>query len=255
MTFLEALAPWVNTRWGIVSLYPADGRCDNPNLFTAHAINLARRLGEDPATLELSAQSFDVLSYVPDCPGLIRRWPDDGGAQSYDELIAAAAHSSNVAKAIVAYGLKHFFCYDVENPGHATPRFFFARNICFVPFVLARANGGTNLVSQALWSFGLFLSVFTFPAWSGATFTEGMVGWVGDFWRLVKMGFIDPGDTSGKLLMDAQTPAMRKLWLSGIAVRLWERAMARIYPGGRCVIYTIYMPGHPIASYQRKDWA
>ncbi len=219
-TFLEALKPYINSRSGMVSLYRDDGGIDNFFLVTAHAIRLAERLGEDTTTLRPAAIVYALASMRPE-PGLLRRRPEDHGATSYDELIGAAVAGKTVAYFILDYGWRNLFCYNVENPGVFSWRFFFARNICFVPFLRAASGGKPNLLQQLGWAIGVWLSTFA-----------------------------ERENTSGRLLVDVQLETMAGYRITDAAIRYFNRKMTAMY-GGRRALYRIYFPaGHPIAEFQ-----
>lgn len=221
MSFLSDLRTFQDDTWDMVSLYK-NGPCDNMHLFTASAINLAERLGENPTALRDSARVY--ASQCMPVMGLLHRKPEDAGAVSFDELIGASSSSSWSAGEILEYGLKNKFCYNVENPGKFEWRFFMARNISFVPFLYMRAYGDLGIAGQLSWSVGLLFSLFT------------------------------PKDnTSGKLLMDVQIPHMRVKTLTGLAVRFWEWRMGKIYKG-RSELYFIYFGFHPLSVWQRGDF-
>lgn len=224
-TFLEAVRPYQNSKTGMVSLYPDDGVIDNFHYITAHAIALGERLGEDVSLLRHYAIHFAMLSMFPNS-GLLRRRPDDNGATSYDECFGGARSSSYIAGKLIKWGRNHWWCYDVENPGRLSGRFFFARNIGFIPFLYKRARDRTNILGQLAWSVGLLLSLLT------------------------------PKDnTSGKLLMDLQIEPMRAMWLCRQFIKFWEWRMSKQYPGGRRELYSIFMPtNHPLATFQKESF-
>lgn len=220
----DALNPYLDQSWSPVSLYPGGGHIDNPSLITLHAMNLMRRLGDHDYRLEAGWAAF--ARACSDSPlGMPRRWPDDWGDTSYDEAIGQAGLSAVAAKRIWNYGMRHWFCYDVRNPDMLSWRFFFARNIAFVPYIAARAKKPCAGLLAPFWCVGLLLSPWTARE-----------------------------NTSGKLLMDAQVPEMERFWIARVATRAWVWVMARKYTG-RKDLYSIYMPaGHPLAEMQPEGW-
>lgn len=223
MNFSEALKPYTNSKSGMISLYPNDGMIDNFHYITAHAIALGERLGEDMTALRVSASNFAFYCSIPNF-GLLRRRPDDYGATSFDEYFGAAHSSKITAGECLEYGWKHRYCYNVESPDTFDWRFFFPRNICFLPHMLACRDGKSGLFSQAAWAIGAALSTCT-----------------------------ERADTSGKLLIDLQSHEM-KGWIAEKAIASFHRDLSKQYSGRRD-LYRIYMPkDHPLAEFQREDW-
>jgi len=231
MTLQEALRPYHYDGTGMVSLY-GDGPCDNLFLFTAESSALADRLGETQLAVDL-ARCGVVYAHLSEIePGLFKRRPDDTGANSYDEYFGAAycawrMGDPYLADEILQYGDKHFYCYDVENPGKLSWRFFFARNITFIPFIKACAYQRVGVIGQMAWTIGALLSL------------------------------IGPREsTSGKLLIDQQILPM---WSTGviakIGVQLWLYGMKKLYPEGRTTPYTTYFGSHPLGSMQKEEWS
>lgn len=230
MTFAEALKPYLYGSSGVVSLY-AGGVCDNLFLFTAHAAALADRLGDDElaASLKYSGVLYAKASSIE--PGLIKRRPDDAGANSYDEIFGAcylewSRGGFRIPFDVYAYGMKHWFCYDVENPGKLSLRFFFARNVTFIPFVKACGRMKVGVIGQAAWTLGAWLSLLT-----------------------------PKSNTSGKLLIDLQIlPMWRTGFIAKVGVQVWLYFMKRQYKS-RKAIYEIYFPNHPLSQYQPNEWS
>lgn len=262
--FSLALKPYTYGDTGMIGRYP-DNPGDNLHLETAQAVCLAERL-KDPIALPLATMAviFAHNCMVGGFAGLYSRSPGDAGQMSWDEYFGLlrsewSTEHNSLAAATWAYGFSHFFCYNVPKPGTLSYTSFFARNLMFVPFVAAclrDKNRAPGLFLQTLWCFGLWLSVYTLPAWKNdPSLWVNLKGIAADFMRLIKIGFKDRTDTSGKLLCDVQLDPMRGYFLTKRAIGNWCGKMNVMYPGGRKEAYTIYFPdGHPDGAFQEGAW-
>jgi len=229
VSFIDDIKKYQHPIYGVVGLYPnpSMGReIDNYHLFTAHALNLLEGL-EQPGWLSL-ANSHEKFIAACDYV-LVKRWPGDRGATSWDEIIGAAftAWSANipVSRELLWYGRGNSWFWDLEQPEKPRLRFWMARNLCFVPFIRACAGEKVGILAQLQWGLGALLSLLT------------------------------PRDnTSGKLLVHIQLRPMAETGgIARLAIAIWRWRMSKQYSGPR-ELFSIYFPGHPLAGFQPKEF-
>jgi hypothetical protein len=205
---------------------PGDHSTDNGLLFTATYLHLLMERGES------SAGEFCLFwELVRSCelePGLIVRYPGDRGMQAHDDLIGIAAVNPILAREILRYGQRHGYSWNTEEPGRWTLRTFFYRMGGFVPFLKAQAKDSLSILDKINASAAYLCN------------------------------FLEPrSETSGRCLLYLMSEALDERGGSGVrlAIELWRRRMASMYPGGIQELRSIYFgKDHPLALFSPQKF-
>lgn len=221
MTFLEDLKDWREPRTGAVSCEykPNDYSCDNGIDFTAAAILVARRVGED-----ITGFNIMCLQYETREVGELMRHPDATTSMSWDDHTSAAAISPFMAKRILQYGQNNKWNWD-----NKTKKLW--RFPIFIPTVLASANGKINILWQAWGSIAYIYNCFEkYDETSGK-----------------------------KNLWIAQEALYGKGLLITASIKLWRFVMSKRYKRGMKEVFEKYFfpkqgVEHPITKYAPNDF-
>lgn len=198
--------------------------CDNYYLFTAHFYNLQLILGM-PANVENSVKFLaKCMSF-----GLPARFPgrtEERQDISHDEIMAIAWMRWGCPKAEWAFdplewGRNHSWCYNLREPSKFAWRFWYYRQLDFVPFLKACAGEKLSKFDQVTWAVQVNLNAKDARE-----------------------------NTSGKLLRYLQFSVMEgKGCLVDRAIADWKESIKHMYPRGVKEIFEIYFGvEHPLAA-------
>lgn len=201
--------------------------CDNYHLFTAHFFNLRRVRNETPHPNDIGAYA----QFLAGCMnfGIPARFPGrtwKGQDISHDEIMAIAWMRWGCPKAEWAFdplewGRNHSWCYNLQEPSKFAWRFWYYRQLDFVPFLKACAGEKLSKFDQVTWAVQVNLNAKDARE-----------------------------NTSGKLLRYLQFSVMEgKGCLVDRAIADWKESIKHMYPRGVKEIFEIYFGvEHPLAA-------
>lgn len=247
-TFLEALELSREPKWKNISnaIRPGDHSCDNSLLFWSTAlVHIHRLMTTDPLTgarikfpVASNDQERDLMGligkeiglfseFVRACsvePGLYKRYPGvPEGPASHDchtgVAVAAKIWGLPFAKDILRYAETHGWCFE---PPRWNGRGWLARIPDFAGTVRICAEDRIFLGERLLWIAGV---------WNNS--------------------LEEPQHTSGKCLVYLkQYVVAGKYRETDLAVKRWQKAITRLYPGGMKGVYSIYFsPAHAFTLF------
>lgn len=223
-TLFEAIQPYLDPKTKCV--LASDGGGDNQQLFTA--ILLALMPGPENLANKMEVifnfYSFIRTSTIEGFDGLVARYP---GAtdNSVDNYIAISSASPLF---VSKYGSKHYWSFNVSNPGHFSLHDCYLRFMGFRPYVLMLAGESVLILSQLLYIVSMFFTLST--------------------------GKTDVGNIQLQWLMNRKVKGKHKL--IDLAIRLWAYIALKRWPGGMSQIFAIYHgANHPFATFGPKDFS
>lgn len=225
----EAFEPYMHPAWGVVGRYKAGTEsketftCDNYHLLTALYFRILISWGFKPSQVEL----LKYAKFVNACtiqPGLMCRFPNRVSDVSQDECYGACSVFKSVAMDMNEFGSKHWYSYNLVNPGAFTFNTFLGRFPCFIGYIKT-ASKSFPMLWRFYWFVGFILSATT-----------------------------SLSESSGKQLSYLQIPIMKDTFIGRVGVSIWTRVMSLRYPTGFQAITTIWASDHPIAHFARSDW-
>jgi hypothetical protein len=178
--FVKALSEYIEPS-GAVSIHknPSNGSTDNPILFTATALNLMHERRTRDAAMDTN-----VMAYLSNCevkPGLYNRYPWDNHYSSghlvglplspldrkknrlisHDEIIGLVRSfeylGRETSKRILAYGEKHSWSYNNQEPDKWSFRSWLWRFGIFVPYLKITAGKMPTFLERVFYAVSLLL--------------------------------------------------------------------------------------------------